>query len=138
MIDFTTEFGVRTAQSLQEEFVIWLVTVSPTLEPQPSPVWFLWEQDALLLYSQPDKPKLRHIAHHPAVALHLNCDRYGQQVVVLSGQAQIEDTAPAADQMPAYLAKYRDQISAIGMTPASFAASFRVPVRVRLTGLRGH
>ncbi|MDQ5851450.1 MAG: TIGR03667 family PPOX class F420-dependent oxidoreductase [Chloroflexota bacterium] len=108
MIDFTTEFGARAAQSLQDEFVIWLVTVSPTLEPQPNPVWFLWEQDALLIYSQPDKPKLRNIAHHPAVALHLNCDRYGDHVVVLAGQARIDATAPAADQLPAYLAKYRE------------------------------
>jgi len=33
-------------------------------------VWFLWNDGSILLYSQPDTPKLRNIAANPRVALH--------------------------------------------------------------------
>ena len=38
---------------------------------------------------------------------------------------------------PEYLEKYRDQIARIGMTPETFAQRYSVPVRIRLTRLRG-
>ena len=60
-IDFTTEFGQRALKRLQDEQVIWLSTTSPNGTPQPSPVWFVWKDDRVLIYSQPDTPKIRGI-----------------------------------------------------------------------------
>src|ERR1700722_11165626 len=52
----------------------WLTTVSPTGKPESVPVWFLLREDdeTVLLYSEPGKPKLRHIAQNPQVALGLD------------------------------------------------------------------
>jgi PPOX class probable F420-dependent enzyme len=137
-LDETTEFGARVARRLREEEVIWLTTAAPGQTPQPSPVWFLWDGESVLIFSQRDRPKLRNIERNPNVALNLNCSAAGGDVVVISGRAAIPPDAPPATDVPAYLEKYRAPIARIGMTPESFAAEYRVAVRVTPTGLRGH
>ena len=138
LFDTTTEFGARIVQRLRDEEVIWLTTVNSDHKPEPSPVWFLWDgADTILIYSQPDKPKLRNIAENPIVALNFNTTPTGEDVVVLSGEAALDDQAPPPSADAAYLAKYRAAIQRIGYDPEQFAQSYSVPIRVRLTKVRG-
>jgi PPOX class probable F420-dependent enzyme len=137
-LDTTTDFGARVARRLNEEEVIWLTTVRADQTPQPSPVWFLWDGESLLIYSQRGKPKLRNIERNPDIALNFNCTATGGDVIVIAGRAAIAPEAPPATAVPAYLEKYRAPIARIGMTPESFAAEFSVAVRVTPTGVRGH
>jgi PPOX class probable F420-dependent enzyme len=136
-LDTTTEFGQRVARRLQEEEVVWLTTVDPNGRPQPSPVWFLWEDGSFLIYSQPNRPKLRNIGLNPRVALNFNSNAVGDDIVVFSGEAQIVPDAPLANGVAPYVAKYRDAIARLGTDPASFAADYSVAIRVTPTGLRG-
>jgi PPOX class probable F420-dependent enzyme len=137
-IDTTTEFGERVAKRLAEDRVVWLTTVSPDGAPQPSPVWFFWDGETALVYSQPNTPKLRNIAANPRVSLNLNCDEHGGNVIILAAEAALDDATPAATAMPGYLEKYRRGIEQIGMTADGFAQSYSVPIRIRPTNLRGH
>jgi len=137
LIDTNTEFGARLSQRLQKELVIWLITVGADQAPHPRPVWFLWEGETFLIYSQPDTHKLRHIARNPNVALHLNSDEYGGDVAVFAGQARADPHAPPVDPVPAYLDKYREAIADLGMTPEGFAQSYSVPIRVTPSRVRG-
>jgi PPOX class probable F420-dependent enzyme len=134
--DDRTGFGQRARRRLHDELIGWLVTVTPDGRPQPSPVWFLLDRGELLIYSRPDTPKLRNIAAGPRVAMHLDGDGRGGDVVVLSGVARVTDD-PAADGVPAYIEKYRELIDGNGWTAESFAADYSVPVRVDLRRLRG-
>ena len=59
VIDLSTDKGARVAARLRDELVAWLVTVARDGTPVPTPVWFWWDGETLLVYSQPDKPKLR-------------------------------------------------------------------------------
>jgi PPOX class probable F420-dependent enzyme len=138
MWDLTTEFGQRVERRLAEELVIWLVTTGDDGTPQPSPVWFVREGDTLLLYSKPRAPKVRNIRARPRVAVHFNTDAYGDDMVIFTGSAQVEEGAPPAHQHPAYSAKYNPRIPGIGMTPEQFAAEYAVPIRVWLEKLRGY
>jgi PPOX class probable F420-dependent enzyme len=136
-VDTGSEFGARVARRLADELIGWLVTVGRTGAPVPSPVWFLWDGESLLLYSQPDTPKLRNIARNPHVALHLNDDGRGGDVVIVAGDAHRSDD-PGADHVPDYIAKYAELIAEYGWTPESFAADYSVPVRIRPTRVRGN
>jgi PPOX class probable F420-dependent enzyme len=138
MLDLTTEFGRRVARRLAEERIIWLTTVSNDLSPQPRPVWFWWDGECVLIYSRPGTHKLHHIERIPKVALNLDGDGLGGDIVVLTGEAWVEEDAPPADQVPAYVEKYREGFARLRMSPREFADSYSVPVRVRPTGLRGH
>lgn len=136
VIDEGTEKGARIAGRLRDELVAWLVTVAADGTPVPTPVWFLWDGESVLVYSQRDKPKLRHIAVNPRVALAMRTDEHGDDLAVITGDASIDTATPAADQLPAYLEKYRDEIARQDFDPAGFAAEYSVAVRVQLTKLR--
>lgn len=137
-LDRGTPFGARVARHLTEDLVVWLTTVGPAGQPEPSPVWFLWDGAAsVLMYSRPS-PRVRNIAANPRVALNFPGDGAGGDIVVLSGVASADDGAGPADAVPEYLAKYRSSIGGIGLTPREFSGEYRQPIRIRLTGLRGH
>ncbi len=138
MIDMTTEFGQRVARRLKEEHIIWLTTVGPDGVPQPRPVWFLWDDETFLIYSQPDTYKLHHIARNPKVALNLDSDGRGGDIVVFTGEASIDSNALPANEIVDYADKYQEGIAGIGMTPEQFAKSFSVALRVKPISLRGH
>ena len=137
MIDTSTEFGARAERRLREEIIGWLVTVRADGSPEPIPVWFLWEGDSFLLYSQPGKRKLRNIEQHPQVALHLDSDREDADIVIVSGEARVSDDPPA-DQVPAYIEKYREAAARLGWSPEQFAEMYSVPLRVSFGRLSGH
>jgi PPOX class probable F420-dependent enzyme len=136
-IDVTTDFGARVARRLRSETVIWLSTVRPNGTPEPSPVWFHWDGSTFLIYSMPGKVKLKDIATNPKVALNFNGDADGGNIVVFTGEAREDPSAPPADQVEEYLAKYRAPIAGIGMTPEYFARGYSVAIRVTPTKLRG-
>lgn len=138
MLDLTTEFGERVSRRLGEEEIIWLTTVGADGTPQPSPVWFLWDGETILIYSRDNAPKIKNIARNPRVALSLNTDPLGEDVVILIGDARVDQDAPSALALPEYLLKYRDGIERIGMTPENFAAAYSVALRVTPTKLRGY
>ncbi len=136
-IDTTSEFGARAARRLDDEQVIWLTTVGADGAPQPSPVWFLWDGDTVLIYSQPDTPKVRNIARSSPVSLAFNATFHGGDVVVFTADAEIDADAPPANAVPAYVAKYTDGLASLGMSAEAFAAEYATPIRVRLRKLRG-
>jgi PPOX class probable F420-dependent enzyme len=137
MIDLSTEFGQRVARRLAEEHTVWLTTVDSTGAPQPRPVWFLWKDGIFLIYSQPNAHKVSHIRRNPRVAVHLDTDGQGDDVVVFIGEASIPDDAPPADQVADYIDKYRQGLEELDTSPAEFASSYSAPIHVRPVKLRG-
>src|SRR3712207_1065917 len=106
-LDPSTEFGARVERRLSEKWIGWLSTVDSEGTPQPTPVWFLWDGTSLLIYSQPDTPKLRNIGRNLRVSLNLDGDGQGGDIVVLTGDARIDTGAPPANAVADYVAKYR-------------------------------
>ena len=121
---------------LREEQVVWLTTVRKDGTPLPTPVWFLWEGETILIYTLPGSIKLKNIAANPRAALNMNSDPWGGEVVVLTGEIQVERDEPTALQNQAYLEKYRAGISDIEMTPESFSQGYSVALRFRLKHIR--
>jgi PPOX class probable F420-dependent enzyme len=137
LYDINTELGARVARRLEEERVIWLTTVRDDGTPQPTPVWFIWDGESFLIYSQPQAFKLRNIARNPRVALNFNSDKHGEDVIVFRGNATIDRSTPPADQVPTYIEKYRSGIQGLGSNPGEFSRDYSVAIRVRPTRLRG-
>ncbi len=130
MLDTTTEAGGRAERRLREEKIAWLTTVRADGQPQSVPVWFLWDREAVLIYSQPGRQKLRNIERNPRVGLNLNSNARGGDVVRLEGAAEIVEGAPPANEVPPYVDKYRESITRIGLDEEGFARTYSVAVRV--------
>ena len=139
MIDLTTEFGRKVKKHLTSEYVIWLTTVSRDGTPQPRPVWFIWEdEDTILIYSEPTAHKIKHVKANPRVSLHFSADTKAEKdVIVLLGSARLDPDAPTADQMPAYLKKYRGGIEGLKTTPEGFGRDYCAAIRVTIESMRG-
>lgn len=130
MLDTTTDAGARANERLREEIVIWLTTVRSDGQPQSVPVWFLWDGESFLIYSRPNRQKLKNIGRNPGVGLHLNCNDRGGDVVRVEGVSEILDGFPPATESPEYVEKYRESIARIGFDPEGFARAYPVALRV--------
>lgn len=135
-----SDFGTRVQARLQQDAIAWLTTTSDNGTPQPNPVWFLWEPEteSVLVYNANDAKRLEHVAVRPRVSLNLDGDGQGGNIVVLTGVAEQALDVPSADQHETYVTKYAAYIDRLGSDPASFAEKYSVPLRIRVTTVRGH
>jgi PPOX class probable F420-dependent enzyme len=139
MIDESTVFGAQVARHLREDRLAWLTTVTPGGAPVPSPVWFWWDgSDTVRLFSLPDTARTRNIEANPKVSLNFAGDGDGGDIVILSGRAALDPSGPAAHELAPYVAKYRWGFERLRVTPEQFARRYPVPIRIRLTKVRGH
>ena len=128
----------KAKKFISQEYAIWLTTVGLNLTPQPRPVWFVWDKDTFLIYSQPHAHKLNHIKQHPNVSLHFNADKViDQDVIVYLGTACIDPNAPPVHRVRTYVKKYKAGIEAMGATVEQFSQAYSVAIRVTPTSLRG-
>ena len=115
---------------LKRELVIWLATTGRDGHPHVVPVWFWWDGKSFLMYAVPGQ-KVRDIQANPNVALHLNTDPVGGDVVRIDGTANIDSRQPLAYKVPGYVRKYREQIKGFDWTPKGFSEQYHFAIRVK-------
>jgi PPOX class probable F420-dependent enzyme len=133
VLDATTEAGGRAERRLREEEIAWITTVRPDGQPQSVPVWFFWDGEGFLIYSQPGRQKLHNIERNPRICLNLNSNAQGGDVVRAEGTAEIVEDASPATEVPEYVEKYQGSIARIGFDPDGFARAYSVAIRVTPT-----
>jgi PPOX class probable F420-dependent enzyme len=137
VIDPTTKAGARALERLEREAVLWLTTVNRDGQPQASPVWFLWVDGEIILYSRADTPRAANIRANPRVAANLDGDGEGGDVVSIEGEARIaRERATLADVPPAYVEKYAEKLAAYGWTMESMLVDYPAEIRIRPTRVR--
>lgn len=136
-IDLSSEFGAGVAKRLKEESILWLTTTSSDMTPQPNPIWFLWNGENVLIFSEPNQAKIRNIERNPNVSLNFNSDLYGGQIAIMTGTAAIDPEGPTTEERSVYLAKYADGIQSIGLTQETMLEKYSVLIRVTPRKLRG-
>ena len=123
-------------ERLEGELVAWMTTVDSAGQPQTSPVWFLVEDEVIVIYSLDGTPRTRNIRANPRVCLNLNSTPAGGEVVIIEGTAEVVEAGPRAIEDERYVAKYQTAMEDLGMTPESFAADYPVRIHVQPTRLR--
>jgi PPOX class probable F420-dependent enzyme len=130
-----SELSEEVLERLRSDLVVWLTTVDPDGQPQTSPVWFLWQDDAFLIYSQPNATKVRNLRANPKAALTLRTDETASSYVTFEGVAVLPD-GPRGDQVPAYLQKYEPLIAGEGWTVEWMTGEYSQPVVITPTRVR--
>src|SRR6516162_7287147 len=89
--DPSTPFGERVARRLREDRLIWLTTVDAKGTPQPTPVWFLWDEtnSTILIYSLAGAKRLEHLRLNPRVALNFDGNGTGGDITVISSEPYV-------------------------------------------------
>jgi PPOX class probable F420-dependent enzyme len=130
MLDVTTSWGQHAEQRLRSNIIAWLTTVGSDGRPYTVPVWFLWDGNTILIFSQPRKQKIRNLRNNARVTLALDDTRQGEDVVIVEGTAELLDNPEISVMLPEYVEKYGALIQGLGWTPASMAADYSVGIRV--------
>jgi PPOX class probable F420-dependent enzyme len=128
LFDTTTDAGRKAERRLREEEIVWMTTVRADGQPQSVPVWFLRDENEFLIYSQPNRQKLKNIARNPRVGLNLDSNEHGGDVVRMEGTARIVEDAPLASEIGPYVEKYRESIARIGFDVEGFAREYSTAV----------
>jgi PPOX class probable F420-dependent enzyme len=133
MSDPNTALSDDLIKRLQDESIVWFTTVSPTGIPTPNPVWFYWDGEYIIVYSQPTSFRVRNLKRNPHVALSLQgVDGLGNNVLIINGEAELK---PGNQSIPeAYWKKYGKLLQE--MNADEMTASYSVEIRVRPTRIR--
>jgi PPOX class probable F420-dependent enzyme len=117
-VDFTQEVSER----LSSDKYGWLTTVAKSGQPVPRLVWFYFDGTDVIVYSEPNAAKVRHVRTHPRVSLNLDSDGNSAGIVIVGGVGSVdaEGADPLADER--YVAKYGEYAASLGFSNEFFAA----------------
>jgi len=93
-LDPDTEAGAKALHRLDTELMGWVTSVDPDGQPHSSPIWFLWRDGAVIVYSHIRAPRNANIESNPLVSFNLNTDPDGDDVVTMEGVARIDHSLP--------------------------------------------
>jgi PPOX class probable F420-dependent enzyme len=96
-------------------------------------VWFLWDGKTVLIFSQPQKQKVRNLRKNAHVSLALDETKQGNDVVIVEGTAELLDDPNLSVVLPAYVEKYGAIMQSMGWTPEAMAADYSQGFRVTPT-----
>jgi len=133
MLDLTKERDAHIDKRLRAELMMWLSTVRPDGRPHLVPVWFLWDGETILIFSQPNQQKLRNLQHNPNVVVALDTAGQGDDVVMIEGKAELLNDPGVSAALPAYAEKYKQRLELYGWTGEAMAQDYSQAIRITPT-----
>ncbi len=136
-IDPTTTAGARALERLANETIGWLTTVNPDGAPQSSPVWFVWEDGEVRLYSWIRAPRNDNLARAPAPSRSTSTPR---RTAIRTSRWRappgVDPGAGPASGDERFMAKYRGRIEGYGWTTDYYDATYPHVIRIAPTRWR--
>jgi PPOX class probable F420-dependent enzyme len=126
-VEFTQEVSSR----LSSDKYGWLTTVAKSGQPVPKLVWFYLDGEDVIVYSEPNAAKVRHIKARSRVSLNLDSDSNGAGIIVVGGNATVdaEGADPLADER--YQAKYGEYAASLGFSK-EFLAAYNTRLKISI------
>jgi PPOX class probable F420-dependent enzyme len=118
---------------LRSEPVVWLSTVRPDGRPHLVPIWFSWDGRQLFVASKPGARKVANLRVRPEVMLALGEPDDDFDVGLVEAVAEIPAATTRELLPPGHLAKYRAQMTAIGLDADEYLATYSQPILITPT-----
>jgi PPOX class probable F420-dependent enzyme len=122
--------ALRVQRFLETEPVIWLSSIRTDGAPHLVPTWFVWDGEAIVIRSKPHARKVRNLQHDPRAMLALGDADDDFDVGLLEATAAVAVEGDGRALPAAFLAKYRERIAALGLTPEAFAETYSATIRL--------
>ena len=133
MPDLTHPKNAHADQRLRTDPLIWLTTVRPDGRPHMVAVWFLWDGEKFLIFSQPNTQKLRNLQHNSHVTLALDNTHSGGDVIVIDGEAELITNPDVNATLAGFAQKYDAFLKRTGTDAAAMAKSYSQGIRITPT-----
>jgi PPOX class probable F420-dependent enzyme len=137
MLDLSKQRDAHIDRRLRFDRIAWFTTVRRVGRPHTVPVWFMWDGQTILIFSQPDTLKIRNLRNNASVSLALDGTDEGGDIVVVEGSAELLTANASKPNLPDYFAKYGPSIQAMGQTPEGMVATYSQPIRITPTKFIG-
>jgi PPOX class probable F420-dependent enzyme len=131
-LDLSTEQGAHIAARLRDDLIVWLASVRPDGRPHLAAVWFLWDGETILIFSQPNQ-KMRNLRANANVALSLDDTDTGEDAITIEGTAELLPHGSVTTELEPYGQKYAGKLREMGWTPHSMAQSYSEAIRITPT-----
>lgn len=118
-------------ERLRSDKMVWLTTICPDGRPHNIPVWFLWDNATILIFSKVKTQKIRNLRYNHSVILALDDTKNGRDVVILEGTAKLFGRGEGCEALQAYGEKYSEGLQGIGVTAEQFIMLYSQPIRVK-------
>jgi PPOX class probable F420-dependent enzyme len=133
MLDLTNPKHAYVDERLRKNLILWLGSVRPDARPHLVYVFFLWDGNNILIFSQPNSQKIRNLQQNPHVTLALDDTKDGEDMVILEGKAELLHDPAVKTSLPAYAAKYDSLLKSVGLTAEAMAAIYSQPILITPT-----
>ena len=134
MLDLSNPKQAYVDERLRTNLIIWLGSVRPDGRPHLVYVFFLWDGQHILIFSEPSSQKIRNVRHNPYVTLGLDETKGGEDMVILEGRAQVLDDPAVNTTLPAFVAKYDALLKAkASLSAEAMGAIFSQALRITPT-----
>ena len=127
LLDHSRTEDTHIHDRLSREPIGWLGTTSSRGRPHHVPVWFLWEDPIIYVFSGATTAKVSHIRNNAAVSLTLDSAALGTDIVIVEGDAELIDDPSITGTMTGFVAKYGPMMA---MPPDAWAAAFPQAIRI--------
>ena len=133
MADQAKPNNAHVEQRLREDLIVWFTTVRPDGRPHTVPVWFLWDGETFLIFSQPGNLKIRNLQRNPHITLALDGTYQGGDVVTVEGEAELLNEPSRNILVPAFGEKYASMIKTTGVDAQGLVEDYSQPIRIKPT-----
>lgn len=130
VLDLSKKRHAHIDRRLRENAIVWLTSVRPDGRPHAVAVWFLWDGETILIFSQPDTQKVRNLRQNPHVLLAVDNTHDGADPITIEGTATLLEAGITDATRDSYLAKYGEGIKQLGYTLAQMVATYSQAIRV--------
>ncbi len=131
-LDLVRPEHAHLQERLERDLIVWISSTRPDGRPHLVPVWFLWQDGELLMFSKPDQ-KVRNLRANPAVMFALDNTDTGEDVALIEGVATLLPPGEVTPELITYAQKYAGKLSEMGWTPTHMAQSYTQAIRITPT-----
>jgi PPOX class probable F420-dependent enzyme len=125
----TVELTQEVSDRLSSDNYGWLTTVAKSGQPVPRLVWFYFDGSDVIVYSEANAAKVRHIKARPRVSLNLDSDGNGAGIIIVGGNATVDAEGANPLEDGQYRAKYGELAASFGFSK-EFLASYSTRLRI--------
>ena len=118
----------RVRPMLDDERVVWLSTVRPDGTPHLVPTWFLWDGEALVVFSKPGAAKVRNLRANPRLMVAVGDPEDDFSVGLIEAEATCHDEAAVIPD--AFFAKYANELGPGRLDAETFRATYTQAIRI--------
>ena len=133
MLDMTDKRHAHVDARLRSDLMMWLSTVRPDGRAHLVPVWFLWRDGLIYIFSKPDQ-KIRNLSQNRSAMAGIDDTKGGEDPVMLAGDAELlkhADLPPGVQE--AYAEKYRQRLEEYNWAMDWYVGEYSEVIRITPT-----